>query len=97
MKVIVFSALFNVYVPSLVTTLSTSAPASFTNVKVVESNSTRSLLGPSWVPLLKLTVLSLSSPVSSSSSLIGDVCGFPFGPIVVEAIAVGSTGIIVGV
>ena len=94
---IVLFALSNSYLPWGVVTLVTSSPASFNNVRVSGSNSTRSPFGPVWVPLSKLTVLPLSSPVSSVSNLIGDVCTFPCTSLVVELSAVGVTGVIVGV
>ena len=94
---IVLFALSNSYLPWGVVTLVTSSPASFNNVRVSGSNSTRSPFGPVWVPLSKLTVLPLSSPVSSVSNLIGDVCTFPCTSLVSDFSAVGTTGVILGV
>ena len=91
----VLLALSNSYLPSVVVTLVTSFSPS-NNVRVSGFSSTRSPFGPVWAPLLKFTVLPLSSPVSSVSNLIGDTCFFPIISLVVEASAVGTTGIIVG-
>ena len=92
----VLLALSNSYLPSVVVTLVTSFSPS-NNVSVSGFSSTRSSFGPFSVPLSKLTVLPLSSPVSSVSNTIGEVCGLPTTPLVLEASAVGVTGIIVGV
>ena len=89
-------ALSNSYLPSAVVTLVTSFSPS-NNVSVSGFSSTRSPFGPVWAPLLKFTVLPLSSPVSSVSNTIREVCGLPNTPLVLEASAVGATGIIVGV
>ena len=45
---------------------------------------------------MKLTVFPLSSPVSSVSSTIDEVCGLPCTSLVVDASAVGFTGTISG-
>ena len=95
-NVIVLLALSNSYLPWGVVTLVTSSPASFNNVNVSGFNSALSPLGPCSIPLLKLTVFPLSSPVSSVSSTINEVCGLPCTSLVVELSAVGFTGTISG-
>ena len=96
-NVIVLLALFNSYLPWGVVTLSTGAFELSNNVRVAESKFTRSPFGPSSVPLLKLTVVPLSSPVSFVSRTIDDVCGLPCTPLVTDFSAVGLTGVMLGV
>ena len=96
-KVIVLLVLSNSYLPWGVVTLVTSSPASFNNVNVSGFNSVLSPLGPCSIPLLKLTVVPLSSPVSFVSRTIDDVCGLPCTPLVADFSAIGLTGVMIGV
>ena len=93
-NVIVLLVLFNSYLPCWgIVTLVTSCPSPSNNVRVVASSSTLSPFGPSWLPLLKLTVLVSMSGVFKE---IGEVCGLPCTPLVVDASACGVIGITVG-
>ena len=96
-KVIVLLALSKTYSPSVVVRVETSSPASFNNVNVSGFRFTRSPLAPVSLPLLKLTVLSLSAPVSTVSNTIVDTCFLPCTSVVADGSFVGVTGVIVGV
>ena len=96
-KVIVLLALSKTYSPSLVVRDVTSAPASFNNVNVSGLRLTRSPLAPVSLPLLKLTVLSLSASVSTVSNTILDTCFLPWTSVVADGSFVGVTGVIIGV
>ena len=96
-NVIVLFALSKTYSPSLVVRDVTSAPASFNNVNVSGLRLTRSPLAPVSLPLLKLTVWSLSAPVSTVSNTILDTCFLPCTSVVADGSFVGVTGVIVGV
>ena len=97
MNVIVLFVLSRTYSPSSVVRVGTSTPASFNNVSVFGSNSTRSPLAPCSLPLLKFIVLSLSAPVSTVSNTIVDTCFLPCTSVVAEGSFVGVTGVIAGV
>ena len=97
MKVIVLLALSKTYSPSLVVKVETSSPASFNKVNVSGLRLTRSPLAPVSLPLLKLTVWSLSAPVSTVSNTILDTCFLPCTSVVADGSFVGVTGVIVGV
>ena len=95
-NVIVLLALSNTYSPSFVVRDVTSLVPS-NNVNVLASNSTRSPLAPTWLPLLKFTVLSLSTLFSGVSNRIEEVCFLPCTSLVADASAVGVTGVMIGV
>ena len=96
-NVIVFLTLSNTYSPWSVVTVFVSAPEAFSNVNVSLSKSTCSPSVPASGLLSKLTVWFLSALFSSVSKTILDTCAFPWTSLVVEASAVGATGIILGV
>ena len=96
MNVIVLFVLSRTYSPSFVVSVDTSLVPS-NNVNVLASNSTRSPLAPTWLPLLKFTVLSLSALFSGVSNTIEEVCFLPCTSLVTDFSAVGVTGVMIGV
>ena len=96
-NVIVLLTLSNTYSPWSVVTVFVSAPEGVSNVNVSLSKSTCSPAVPASGLLSKLTVWFLSAFSSTVSKTILDTCAFPWTSLVVDASAVGATGIILGV
>ena len=96
-NVIVLLTLSNTYSPWSVVTVFVSTPEAFTNVNVSLSKSTCSPAVPASGLLSKLTVWFLSAFSSTVSKTILDTCALPWTSLVVDASAVGATGIILGV